>query len=138
MNLRKFMWWQKTPHIVVRPFLCEDRGTRELEYLLPELELRGGCNSSHGGSCCVCGGPLPDTHTHLNAECHSCNIRGQEGDYFGGNVCSDNCFVVFIRWLENEPPRLAICPGHWGGAKVFGSWGHHRRHIVEVEERRAR
>lgn len=113
---------------------CTDRQARGFEYRLPELKAAGRCNSSHGGSCCACGGPLPDVHSHLSAECVSCSIRGEHGG-FGGNVCSEDCEVHFIRWLEDSPPRLSICPGHaqdWGGgSKVFGSWGRHQRHLVE-------
>lgn len=112
---------------------CTDRQARGFEYRLPELKARGQCNSSHGGSCCVCNGPLPDVHSHLSADCSSCSIHGESGG-FGGNVCCERCEARFIRWLEKAPPRLSICPGHWDGSKVFGSWGRHQRHLVTVEE----
>ena len=142
MNLRKFMWWRREmPCIILWTRRCEDRCTQDFPDLLPKLERTGSCNSSHGGSCCTCGGPLPDIHDHLHADCTTCPKHGRASFAFGGNVCSDPCLNVFVQWLENAPPRGSICPGHaqdWGGgSKVFGSWGRHRQHIVKVEERRA-
>ena len=124
---------QRVPVLVLEVRACTDRGTKGFGHLLPELREQGRCNSPHGASCCVCEGPLPDIHWHLNAECHDCPTHGVKMWGHGGNACSGDCAGAFARWLENEPPRTSICPEHWGGSKVFGSYGRHQRHSVKVQ-----
>ncbi|KKM88052.1 hypothetical protein LCGC14_1262700 [marine sediment metagenome] len=124
---------QRIPVLVLEVRSCTDRGTRGLEHLLPKLAAEGRCNSSHGGSCCACGGPLPDEHEHLNARCRNCpSDNGHHDSGFGGNVCSAACRNRFVGWLEDAPPRLSICLGHGRPPEVFGSWSRHQRHSVEV------
>lgn len=78
---------------------------------------RGSCNSSHGASCCVCNGPLPALHTHLNLD-SPLRPRKHTGGC-GGNVCSEGCLITFRQWVEREVAdgdiieAAAICPGHW-------------------------
>lgn len=120
-----------TVQVVLHLRSCEDRCTKRLEYLLPKMVEAGACNAPHGGSCCVCGGRLPDVHIHLNASCLGC--RDLAIFAFGGNVCSEGCAIQFVKWIEDCPPFLVICPGHGvSPTQVFGSWGRHQQHTVEM------
>jgi len=70
----------------------------------------GTCNSSHGGSCCSCGGPLPNPHIHIGYN-HPHDDFG-----WGGNICSEGCagiFQVFVEYqLSIHRHRHDLCPGH--------------------------
>lgn len=124
---------QRVPVLALKVQPCLDRCTKGFEHRFPELKAAGRCNSSHGGSCCVCGGHLPDGHFHLwGPNSFNPEWQGCCGDDvgFGGNVCTERCVHAFVQWLEDRPPKMAICPGHGYPTPVPYR---HQRHSVKLQ-----
>lgn len=66
----------------------------------------GTCNSSHGGSCCACGGPLPLPHEHVEVLLHGDRVAN-------GTSCSIACCAKWTEWAKARPKVIYgyLCPG---------------------------
>lgn len=104
--------------------VCKDQ-QRLNEY---HIVNKGTCNSSHGGSCCTCGGSLPLIHIDIHVKSDSFTKGNMPFPIqWAGNICSEECAGKFVEFARHEQKFNSnwsgLCPGHNSGIRYENDKG---------------